>query len=342
MRVFAPIGRSKPPLSRRNVLAGLGGTVVAPLAAFAESSTNAQPSVVPVIGVLDSAASTPAELADFYAGLGVEGYIRNKTVTVEYRSAAGDYSRLPALAADLVGDKVTALTAIGFPAAAASKTATTTIPVVFAVAPDPVRSGLVASLDAPGGNMTGVTDLAAGREGKRLELLHELLPSASAITLLVNPLNPSAEAQSQEAVAAARAAGMELKIMRGKADADFAAIFAALAAMPSRGLVIADDELFDSRGAYLAFLALHHRIPAVFQGRAFATAGGLIGYGSSVIETYHQAGVYTGMILKGAVAAGLPIYQSTGIELIINARTAKFLGIDVPAAMLAAANEVLR
>lgn len=297
---------------------------------------------MPIIGVLDSAASTPAELGDFYAGLQVEGYIRNKTLTVEYRSAAGNYSRLPALAADLVKNGVTAMTAIGLPAAAAAKMATTVIPIIFAVAPDPVRSGLVGSLDEPGGNMTGVTDLAAGHERKRLDLLHDLLPTAAEMAMLVNPLNPRAEAQSEDAVAAARANGMQLRLMRAKADEDFDAIFDALAAMQPRGLVVADDELFDSRSADLGFLALHYRIPTIFQGRAFAAAGGLIGYGSSLIETYHQAGVYTGMILKGARPGGLPIYQSTKIAFIINARTAKFLGIDLPASMLDAANEVLR
>jgi putative ABC transport system substrate-binding protein len=297
---------------------------------------------MPAIGLLDSAASTPAELADFYAGLQVEGYIRDKTLTVEYRTAAGDYGRLSALAADLVKSRVAAITAIGLPAAAAAKAATSVIPIVFAVAPDPVRSGLVSSLDEPGANMTGVTDLAAGHDRKRLDLLHQLIPTAPEIALLVNPLNPGADAESEEAVAAARALGMQLKLMRAKADADFDTIFDALTAMQPRGLVIADDELFDSRSVELGFLALHYRIPTIFQGRAFAAAGGFIGYGSSLIENYHQAGVYTGMVLKGAKPAGLPIYQSTKIEFVINARTAKFLGIDVPASMLDAANVVIR
>jgi putative ABC transport system substrate-binding protein len=297
---------------------------------------------MPVIGLLDSAASTPAELADLYAGLQVEGYIRNKTLTAEYRSAVGDYSRLPALAADLVKNRVAAITAIGLPAAAAAKSATTTIPIIFAVAPDPVRSGLVSSLDEPGGNMTGVTDLAAGHVRRRLDLLHELIPAAPEIALLVNPLDPTADAQSEDAVAATRAMGRQLRLMRAKADEDFTSIFDVLTAMQPRGLVIADDELFDSRSAELGFLALHYRVPTVFQGRTFAAAGGLIGYGSSVIETYHQAGVYTGMVLKGAKPAGLPIYQSTRIEFIINERTAVALGIDVSPEMLSAANEVIK
>ena len=333
MRLAPP---PRQPLNRRSVLTALGGIILT------WSGALAQPSSMPAIAVLDSAASTPSELADFYAGLQQEGYIRGKTLTVEYRSASGDYSRLPALAADMVKSRVAAISAIGLPAAAAAKMATATIPIVFAVAPDPVRSGLVVSLDEPGANMTGVTDLAAGHERKRVELLHELVPTAPEFALLINPLNPNADTQSREAAAAASAVGVQLRPMRAKADEDFAAIFGALAATQPRGLVVADDELFDSRSAYLGLLALHHRIPAIFQGRAFAAAGGLIGYGSSVIEAYHQAGVYTGMILKGAAAARLPIYQSTKIEFIINARTAKLFAIDIPAAMLQAANEVFR
>lgn len=297
---------------------------------------------MPVIGLLDSAASTPAELADLYAGLQQEGYLRNKTLAVEYRSASGDYSRLPTLAADLVKSRVAAMTAIGLPAAAAAKAATTTIPIIFAVAPDPIRSGLVSNLDAPGANMTGVTDLAAGHVGKRLDLARELIPTAPEIALLVNSHNPAAGAQSEDAVAAARTIGRQLRLLRAKADEDFTPIFDALTAMQPRGLVIADDELFDSRSAELGFLALHYRVPTIFQGRAFAAAGGLIGYGSSLIETYHQAGVYTGMVLKGAKPADLPIYQSTRIELIINERTADALRLDVPWEMLRAANAVIK
>lgn len=321
---------------RRDILAAFAGIVAPPSGALAQAAA------MPAIGILDSAASTPAELADLYAGLQVEGYIRNKTLTVDYRTAAGDYGRLPALAADLVKGPVAAVVAIGLPAAAAAKAATTAVPIIFAVAPDPVRSRLVGSLDAPGGNMTGVTDLASGRERKRLQLLHELIPAAAEIALLVNPLNPDADAQGNETTAAAHAMGVQLKVLNTKPDEDLGATFAALAATQLRGLVVADDEAFASRSGYLAVLALHHRLPAIFQGRAFADAGGLIGYGSNLTETYHQAGVYSGMILKGAKAADLPIYQSTRTELIVNARTAKYLGIDVPAAMLDTANEVIR
>lgn len=321
---------------RRDILAAFAGIVAPPSGALGQAAA------MPTIGILDSAASTPAELADLYAGLQLEGYIRYKTLTVEYRSAFGDYSRLPALAADLAKRRLTAITAIGLPAAAAAKATTPTIPIIFAVTPDPVRSGLVSSLDAPGGNMTGVADVATGQVRKRLELLHELIPAAIEFALLVNPLNPASEAQREDAVAATRTMATRLRLMRAKADEDFTAIFEALTAVQPCGLVIADDELFDSRGVELGFLALHYRVPTVFQGRAFAAAGGLIGYGSSIIETYHQAGVYTGMVLKGAKPAGLPIYQSTRIEFIINERTADALGIDVSPQMLRAANEVIK
>lgn len=297
---------------------------------------------MPLIGLLDSASSTPAELADFYAGLQLEGYIRNKTLAIDYRSASGDYSRLPALASYLVKSQVTAVTAIGFPAAAAAKMATTTVPIIFAVAPDPVRSGLVDSLDEPGGNLTGVTDLAEAYESKRLQLLHELIPTAGAIAFLVNSLNPNADAQSRGTLAAGRAMGVQVRLIKTKPDEDLGTTFGALAAMQPRGLVIADDEFFDSQSSYLAVLALHHRLPAIFQGRAFASAGGLISYGSNLTETYHQAGVYTGMILNGAKAAGLPIYQSIRTEFIINASTAAYLRIAISPEMLRAANEVIK
>lgn len=337
MRPFRSLRGLKNPLSRRELVVSIGSAILAlPVSGFAE------PNSMPVIGLLDSATSTVAELDDFYAGLKVEGYIPHQTLAVEYHSAAGDYGRLPALAADLVKHQVAAIAAVGLPAALVAKNVTSTIPIIFAIGPDPVRGGLISSLDKPGGNITGVTNLATGRERKRLELLHELIPTASEIALLVNPNNPNAAVQSQDAVAAARAMGVQLKLIHASADGGFDAAFEALAGSQTRGLVIADDELFNSRSTYLAFLALHHRIPAIFQGRAFAAAGGLMSYGSSLTETYHQAGVYGGLILKGAIVASLPVYQSTKIEFIVNARTAGFLGITFPTAMLSAANEIIR
>ncbi len=323
--------------SRRAVIA-LGGSAMlgSPFGAFAK------PNGVPVIGLLEAAAGTADQLAAFYDGLKAEGYIRNQTIAALYHSAAGDYSRLPALAADLVKRQVTAIAAFGVPAALAARDATTAIPVVFAIGPSPVEIGLVRSLDLPGGNITGVTALSAGRERKRLELLHELIPAAKEIALLVNPADADAGTRIQKTVAAARVLGLGLRPIRASAAGEFDAAFNSLAASPPGGLVVADDEFFDSRAADLGFLALRHRIPAIFQGRAFAAAGGLLSYGSNLGEMFHQAGAYGGLILKGAKAASLPIYQSIKVDFIVNARTAASLGVPLPAAIVSAANETMK
>jgi putative tryptophan/tyrosine transport system substrate-binding protein len=249
---------------------------------------------------------------------------------------------LRSLAADLVNRRVSLMASIGLPAALAAKNATTTIPIVFAVEPDPVQVGLIPSLNKPGGNVTGVTDLAAGREGKRLALLHELMPTATDLALLVNPDNPTAEAHAQDAFAMAGNLGLQLDVLHASAEGDFDTAFTALARSRAGGLVIGDDELFISASAQLAALAVHHNVPAIFQGKEFAAAGGLISYGSNLAETYHQAGVYSGLILKGAAPADLPVYQSSRIEFIVNMRTAGSLGIAVPLTMLSAANEVIK
>lgn len=336
-RPFSSLAPLRNQLRRREIILWFGcAALAAPLAA------RAQQVQMPVIGFLDTAAGTVLELTTFYEGLKIEGYVRNQTMAVVYHSAAGDYSRLPSLAADLVNRRVSLIAAIGLPAALAAKGATTTIPIVFAVEPDPVQVGLIPSLDKPGGNMTGVTDLAAGREGKRLELLHELMPLATVFSLLVNPANPTAEAQAQDAVATARKLGLQIDVVHASVDSDFDMAFAALAGSRARGLVIGDDELFISASAWLASLAVRRNVPAIFQGKAFATAGGLMSYGSNLVETYHQAGVYSGLILNGAAPADLPVYQSTRIEFIVNVRTAKSLGIAVPLATLSAANEVIK
>jgi ABC-type uncharacterized transport system substrate-binding protein len=335
------------PLSRRKVIALSGGAVLgSPFIAYAERNP------APVIGLLDAAASTADELAAFYDGLKVEGYIRNQTIEVIYHSGAGDYSRLPALAEDLVRRQVAAMAAFGIPAAQAAKTATiknaTTktaipaIPVVFAIGPNPVEVGLVRSLDLPGGNITGVTALSAGRERKRLELLHQVVPAADQIALLFNPADGNTGSRVEEAVAASRTMGVQLRPISASAASEFDTVFDSLAASPPGGLIIADDELFDSRAADLGFLALQHRLPAIFQGRSFAAAGGLIGYGSNLAEIYHQAGAYTGLVFKGANAATLPIYQSVKIDFIVNAGTATSLGVAVPVTMLSAANDVIK
>lgn len=334
-------------LSRRKLIALGGGALLgSPIGAFAERNP------APVIGLLDAAASTADELAAFYDGLRAEGYIRNQTLEAVYHSGAGDYSRLPALAEDLVKRQVAAIAAFGVHAALAAKTATAknattktatpAIPVVFAIGPNPVEVGLVHSLDLPGGNITGVTALSAGRERKRLDLLHQVVPAADQIALLINPAAANSGSRVEEAVAASRAMGVRLRPISASAAGEFDGVFDALAISPPGGLIIADDELFDSRAADLGFLALQHRLPAIFQGRSFVAAGGLLGYGSNLGEIYHQAGAYTGLVLKGANAASLPIYQSVKIDFIVNARTATSLGVAVPAALLSAANDVIK
>lgn len=303
---------------------------------------SAQPNAMPVVGLLDSAASAADELAAFYDGLKAEGYNRNQTIDAVYHSAAGDYGRLPALAADLVKRQAAVIVAFGVPAALAAKDTTSAIPVIFAIGADPVEIGIVRSLDLPGGNLTGVTALAAGRESKRLELLHQVIPAAVEIAVLVNPANAGADAQVRSATAASRTIGVQLRPIRVSTAGEFDMAFDSLAISPPGGLIIADDELFDSRAVDLGFLALRHRIPAIFEGRSFAAAGGLISYGSNFSEIYHQSGAYAGLVLKGASAASLPIFQSVKTEFIVNARTAASFGITIPAATLSAANEIMK
>lgn len=331
------LARLRNPLGRREIILLFGS------AAFAtQLPVRANEPQLPVIGFLDTAAATAVELAIFYEGLKIEGYVRNQTMAVVYHSAQGDYGRLPSLAADLVNRRVSLIAAIGLPAALAAKGATATIPTVFAVEPDPIQVGLIPSLDKPGGNMTGVTALAAGRAGKRLELLHELMPTATVFALLVNPRDPTAEAQAQDAVSAAGRMGLRINVIYASAASDFDSAFAALAGSRAAGLVISDDELFISASAQLASLAIGRNVSAIFHGKAFAAAGGLMSYGSDFAETYHQAGVYSGLILKGATPADLPVYQSTRIEFIVNVKTAQSLGIAVPSTMLGTANEVIK
>jgi len=338
MRSFAIRAHNRDaPLRRREfIMAFASAVLAAPLAA------RAQQRGMPLIGFLDTAAATITELPDYYEGLRIEGYIRNQTVALEYRSADGDYGRLPLLAADLINRGASLIAAIGVPAALAAKNATATIPIVFAVGPDPVEVGLIPSLDKPSGNITGVADMAVGREQYRLALLHALLPAATVVAVLINPDNPRAEAQARDTLSAAGKAGLQINVIRATAESDFAAAFAALAESRASGLVIGDDELFISRSVALASLALQHAVPAIFQGNAFARAGGLMSYGSNLLETYHQAGVYSGLILKGAAPANLPVYQSTRTEFIINAKTAAALKITVPLTMLSAAHEVIQ
>jgi putative ABC transport system substrate-binding protein len=305
-------------------------------------TVRAQEPALPTIGFLDASAATAAKLAAFYAGLNTEGFAKDRNVTVEYVSAAGDDGRLPSLAADFVNRPTAVIVAAGLRAALAAKAATSTIPIVFAMGTDPVEAGLIGNLNRPGGNITGVTIATADREQKLIEQLHEVAPAATAFALLVNPSNPAAASQTRAALAAAGAMGLQINVLAAKAETDFDAVFAGLAAAHAGGLAIAEDDLFISRSAQLAALALHHGVPAIFQHREFVMAGGLMSYGSNVAETYHQVGAYSGLILKGAKAADLPVYEATRVEFAVNLKTANALGLSFPPELLNRANQVLQ
>jgi putative ABC transport system substrate-binding protein len=306
------------------------------------SRLNAQPAPTPIVGVLDSSAATALKLSAFYDGLKVEGFVRNQNLTVEYRSAEGVYARLPELAAGLVNRRVTLIVALGSPAAAAAKAATTELPTVFAINADPTELGLVVSLNHPGAHMTGVTGMAIGREQKRLELLHAAAPNAPALGLLANPQNSNQDAHIKDVLASAQSLGVQIKLVHASTARDFSNVFADLSQSRAGGLVVADDEFFLSASAELGSLALRYSLPAIFEGTPFAAAGGLIGYGTKLAELYHQAGAFSGLVLAGAAPADLPIYQSTAIEIVVNLRSAKSLGIALPQEIIDHATTLMR
>jgi len=321
--------------TRRTCIAALG-------AAITSRHASAQQAPEPVIGLLDSSAATALKFSAFYEALKVEGFSRNQNLTVEYHSAEGDYARLPKLAADLVNRRVNLITALGSPAALAAKAATASIPIVFAVDANPIEIGLIANLSHSGANICGVAAIGVAREQKRLELLRAAVPAASLFGVLVNPQNSNQDAQIKDAVASAQKIGVQIKLVRASTGAEFGNIFVELAQSQAAGLVIADDEFFLGAGVQLGSLAARHSMPAVFHGAAFATAGGLLSYGSRLPELYHQAGAYSGLVLAGASPADLPIFQSTGTETIVNLRSAKSFGIVLPQAMIDQANSVIR
>jgi putative tryptophan/tyrosine transport system substrate-binding protein len=324
-------------MRRRTFIAGLGSAAAWPAVA------RAQQPALPVIGFLHSASPGPYArlVAAFQQGLGETGYVEGRNVAIEYRWANDQYDRLPALAADLVRRQVTVIAA-NFTAALATRAATTTIPIVFAGAADPVQVGLVASLARPGGNLTGATTLGGELEPKRLELLHELVPSGTAFAVLVNPTNPRvSEDTLRRLQPAARSLGLQLHVQNVSSELDFDTAFATLRQLQVGGLVIQAAAFFTNRSKQLAALALHHAVPTIYQTCEFAAAGGLLSYGGSFIDPYRLAGVYTGRILKGDKPADLPVQQSTKIELIINMKTAKALGLTIPLALIGRADEVI-
>jgi putative ABC transport system substrate-binding protein len=326
-------------VNRRELITGLGSAAAWPLAA------QAQQPATPVIGYLgaQSAADDYKNITvPFLQGLKETGYVEGQNVTIEYRYAENQYDRLPMLAADLVRRRVAVIAASGTPAALAAKAASTTIPIVFGTGGDPVALGLVASFSRPGGNVTGSANLTAELGPKRLQLLRDLMPNAALFGVLVDPGFPATQFIITDLQAAARTLDLQLVIVDARTDSDLETAFATFSQQHVGAVLVDDSNFYHRRLEQLAALAARHALPAIFPYREFAHAGGLVSYGSSLGHTYHQAGIYAGRILKGEKPADLPVEQVVKIELVINLKTAKALGLTIPETLLATADEVIQ
>jgi putative tryptophan/tyrosine transport system substrate-binding protein len=328
-------------MRRREFITALG-SAAAP-AILGSLAASAQRPAMPVVGYLgDTSPEAVADnMAGFHRGLGGAGYLEGRSVAIEYRWANGQYDRLPAFAADLVRREVTVIVASATPSALAAKSATTTIPIVFAIGADPTKFGLVASLNRPGGNITGVSWVSNALVQKQLELLRELVPSADTIALLVNPDNPNAQYDVRDAQAGARSLDRSLQILNASTVSEIDATFATLVQQRIGALLLEPDALLGSRGEQLVTLARYHRIPAMYYDRQFTMLGGLISYGARRADSFQEAGAYVGRILKGERPADLPVMQPTKFELVINLKAAKTIGLTVRESFLLRADEVI-
>jgi putative ABC transport system substrate-binding protein len=323
-------------MRRRDLITLLGGAVMtSPLAA------RAQQPALPVVGFMNLSTARPFMQAALRQGLSETGYTEGQNVRTEYHWANGHADQLSTLAADLVRRRVSVIVATGTPAALAAKDASATVPIVFETAGDPVKLGLVASLNRPGRNITGVTQLSSELVSKRLGLLHDLIPAARIIGFLVNPADPRTESQTGEMQEAAHSLGLQLHVLNASSDEEIDRVFASLPELRPEALVVGTGDLFSRQSEHLAALVARQGVPAIYQYREYAAAGGLISYGASLTDSYRQVGIYAGRVLKGEKPADLPVTRATRFELVINLKTAKALGLNIPPGVLAIADEVI-